>query len=247
MRRIALTLGLLSLSLTAPAHASPTSVTTLRHTVDTGPTRILVAVEQKSARQLRVVVLRVDDQPDDDAYVLTLAGGACKTGPEFLRINVRDRAVIDQRRRIPREAIGGRLQWGIREIGETQTDTIRCRNAGPLARRGTIVSPRDPASGQATGVFALQLKPQDKVRVTSLMEDEGIFYFGASRRECDDTAFTATDDLWQWRKLKNDGSEVAIETVKLWNSVQTRSFATVTQNANAGPPHSCVKWPLAPF
>src|SRR5687767_1429345 len=111
MRRIALTLGLLSLSTATPAHASPTSATTLRHTVDTGPTRILVAVERKSARQLRVVMLRVDDQPDDDAYVVTLAAGACKTGPELLRINVRDRAVIDQRRRIPREAIGGRLQW----------------------------------------------------------------------------------------------------------------------------------------
>ena len=245
MARIVLLVIALSLVLAAPAHARAVSVTTLRPTVDTGPATLLVAAEMRSTNRLRIVVLRVDDKPDDEAYVLALSAGACKTGPELLRIKVKDRTVVDVNRRIPREAIGGRLQWGVRDIGERQSKTTKCRNAGPLSRRGMIISPRDPASGQATGVFALRLSRQDIVQVTSLMEEEGIFYFGASRRECDDSAFTATDDLWQWRRLKADGNEVAIETLELWNSVQTRSFATVAKDAPPGLPHSCAKWELS--
>jgi hypothetical protein len=212
----------------------PTSVTVLRGQVDSGPFKLLVTVQRVAAGKVRIVVLRSDDVADPETYVLALARRGCgKGGRELARLRVRNAKLVAVSRTVPDAALRGVLSWRVAET---------CKVAGPPARAGAIVSPRDPQTGQATGLVAVQRRRQ-RVRVTTLTAGTAAHIpltFGATTRSCDES-FTATDDLWQFKALKSDGNEVAIETLALWDTSKTKSFAFVPTDGSKGPT-TCAPW-----
>ena len=231
-------------ALPAVAQAAPTSVTVLRGELDTGPTRVLVANEQVGSATFEFLVLRVDDVADDESYPLRLVRGGCKTAAQrkpLASVRVSNGRVVSKRARIPRRAIRGPLSWVVPEVGDEVLFCSRMSRPAP----GTIVSPRDSASGQATGVVAVQRRP-DRLRVSALYTgvNEGSL-LGFTTEPC---GLTSNTDLWQWRKeLKAGASEVLLETIDL-STVRPRTWRSVVlapDGPGQQPTTACAKWELS--
>jgi hypothetical protein len=233
-------------ALPAAAHAAPTSVTVLRGELDTGPTRVLVANEQVGNATFEFLVLRVDDVADDESYPLRLVRGGCKTAAQrrpLASVRVSNGRVVSKRARIPRRAIRGPLSWVVPEVDDEVLFCSRMSRPAP----GSIVSPRDSASGQATGVVALQRRAQ-RMRVTAMFNPKELGVdklLGASPEPC---GLTSNLDLWQWRKeLKAGASEVLLEWIDL-SVVRPRTWRSIVlapDGPGQQPTTACAKWTLS--
>lgn len=77
--------------------------------------------------------------------------------------------------------------------------------------------------------------------MTTLLDlgDTGTHELGASAHTCGDN-FTATDDLWQWKRAVTGSFMDYTEDV--WDLTATNSIALVRSDGPAGPPVACKLW-----
>ena len=129
---------------------------------------------------------------------------------------------------------------------EVEDEVVVCAKAGPTAKAGAVVSPRDAASGLPTGIVAFQRKGR-RVRVTSLwnfFDAPSTVRYGAATVGCD-TPMDAGSFDWA-RPLKSSGNEVAVEELSAVAPSTWRSIALIVPDSSGPqPPKACVKWPAS--
>jgi hypothetical protein len=234
----------------AAAAMPPTAVSVLTGRYGDGKLAGLVATQRVGARRVKVSGYLADHPlADDVAFSVVLRSGRCSSSGArrkallSAKVISRDGSFLGVAAVKPAVLRRG-ASWYLVEKGEPKP--LACARVGRFAPQGLALAAREAGSRLATGKrqrgLVILRRTARRVRVTQLLSlaggsgDTGTHEIGASGHTCAEP-FTATDDLWQWRKIIDD--EFMDYTEEAWDFAATKSIAVVRTDAPAGAPILC--------
>jgi hypothetical protein len=229
----------------AAAGAQPTAVAVINGDYEGTSFTTLVAVARVADDRVAVNVFRVDSAAGAGAYRLAIVAGKCSTerpqGQAFFQALVNNESIVHRRVPVDQAALGGGA--AAYSFDAETGEIFGCAELSKFSRVAQIVAPRDPVSGDVTGLVAVR-KQHQRAHFTLMLGglgDTGTHVFGASRHRCSDDNFTATDDLWQFKRTVTGASMDFLGGDELLDIKATRSLAVVKRGVK-GPPEACGTW-----